>query len=205
VVRADVERQRAGFDELRVEVRHSALHRRHGSERAGRDTARFRHAGSRAADRLDPLSRLLAGPRGRDGYAKSRRQISVRPFPGSRHVRRLGCFGGTSIANEDTSDANGRHDHLSQRHPTPCGEAALVRAAARRPAAHVRTSTLGAWTSVGARTTIAETVIRYRFDQTMRDALLGIAWWDWSRDQLKAALPDFRNVGIEEFVAKYGQ
>jgi hypothetical protein len=48
-------------------------------------------------------------------------------------------------------------------------------------------------------------VIRYRFDQTMRDALLGIAWWDWSRDQLKAALPDFRNVGIEEFVAKYGQ
>jgi len=46
--------------------------------------------------------------------------------------------------------------------------------------------------------------IRYRFDERMREALLKIAWWDWSREQLSAALPDFRALRIEEFVAKYG-
>lgn len=48
-------------------------------------------------------------------------------------------------------------------------------------------------------------VIRYRFDETTREALSRIAWWHWSREQLKAALPDFRNLSIQEFVAMYGR
>src|SRR5262247_1430665 len=47
-------------------------------------------------------------------------------------------------------------------------------------------------------------IVRYRFDERMREALLKIGWWDWSREQLSAALPDFRALRIEEFVAKYG-
>jgi phosphonate metabolism protein (transferase hexapeptide repeat family) len=48
-------------------------------------------------------------------------------------------------------------------------------------------------------------VIRYRFDESMRDALTRIAWWDWSRERLSAALPDFRGLSIEAFVAKYSE
>jgi phosphonate metabolism protein (transferase hexapeptide repeat family) len=47
-------------------------------------------------------------------------------------------------------------------------------------------------------------VIRYRFDQKMCEALLRLAWWDWSRERLAAALPDIRALSVEAFVAKYG-
>jgi phosphonate metabolism protein (transferase hexapeptide repeat family) len=47
-------------------------------------------------------------------------------------------------------------------------------------------------------------VIRYRFDGDMRDALMRIAWWDWSRERLTAVLPDIRSLSIRDFVAKYG-
>jgi phosphonate metabolism protein (transferase hexapeptide repeat family) len=46
-------------------------------------------------------------------------------------------------------------------------------------------------------------IIRYRFDARMQEALQRIAWWDWTRDQLTAALPDFRALSIEAFVEKY--
>jgi phosphonate metabolism protein (transferase hexapeptide repeat family) len=48
-------------------------------------------------------------------------------------------------------------------------------------------------------------ILRYRFDEKMQEALLTLAWWDWSRDRLKAALPDFRSLTIQEFVAKYSE
>jgi len=47
-------------------------------------------------------------------------------------------------------------------------------------------------------------VIRYRFDERMQEALQRIAWWTWTREQLTAALPDFRSLSIEAFVEKYG-
>jgi len=47
-------------------------------------------------------------------------------------------------------------------------------------------------------------VIRFRFPENTRERLLELAWWDWSRDQLRAALPDFRELPIEEFLDKYG-
>lgn len=45
--------------------------------------------------------------------------------------------------------------------------------------------------------------IRSRFADEVTQDLMEIAWWDWSHDELKKALQDFRQLGIEEFVEKY--
>src|SRR5918996_713005 len=46
--------------------------------------------------------------------------------------------------------------------------------------------------------------LRERFDAATAAALLELAWWDWSRQQLRTALPDFRQLSAEAFIAKYG-
>jgi len=46
-------------------------------------------------------------------------------------------------------------------------------------------------------------VIRFRFDEKVQEGLLRLAWWDWSREQLEVAIPDFRKMSAEEFVEKY--
>jgi len=45
--------------------------------------------------------------------------------------------------------------------------------------------------------------IRWRFDRPLADALQEIAWWDWSHEALRAALPDIRVQPIEAFIEKY--
>lgn len=45
--------------------------------------------------------------------------------------------------------------------------------------------------------------IRYRFPQKVQDDLLNLAWWDWPREKLEVALPDFRKLSAEEFVEIY--
>lgn len=45
--------------------------------------------------------------------------------------------------------------------------------------------------------------IRFRFSEPLRDRLLSLAWWDWDRDRLAVALPDFRHLLIEAFLEKY--
>jgi hypothetical protein len=45
--------------------------------------------------------------------------------------------------------------------------------------------------------------IRRRFSQAQGEALLDIAWWDWSHAAFGAALPDFRSLSIEAFIEKY--
>jgi hypothetical protein len=47
-------------------------------------------------------------------------------------------------------------------------------------------------------------VIRFRFDAAVQADLFALAWWDWPRERLAAALPDFRTLGTTEFIAKYG-
>ncbi|MCT7373683.1 DapH/DapD/GlmU-related protein [Chelativorans salis] len=45
--------------------------------------------------------------------------------------------------------------------------------------------------------------LRRRFTETQEEALLKIAYWDWPREKLKAALPDIRALGVEAFIEKY--
>jgi phosphonate metabolism protein (transferase hexapeptide repeat family) len=46
-------------------------------------------------------------------------------------------------------------------------------------------------------------IIRSRFPEDIGPRLMELAWWDWSHETLRAALPDFRRLTIEEFLAKY--
>jgi phosphonate metabolism protein (transferase hexapeptide repeat family) len=45
--------------------------------------------------------------------------------------------------------------------------------------------------------------IRRRFPEAIADRLASLAWWNWDRGQLREALPDFRKLDIESFLAKY--
>jgi phosphonate metabolism protein (transferase hexapeptide repeat family) len=46
-------------------------------------------------------------------------------------------------------------------------------------------------------------IIRPRFSEEIGQRLLKLAWWNWDHDSLRSALPDFRRLAIEEFLAKY--
>jgi phosphonate metabolism protein (transferase hexapeptide repeat family) len=45
--------------------------------------------------------------------------------------------------------------------------------------------------------------VRPRFAAAIAERLQALAWWDWSHDQLRAALPDFRALTIEAFLEKF--
>jgi phosphonate metabolism protein (transferase hexapeptide repeat family) len=45
--------------------------------------------------------------------------------------------------------------------------------------------------------------IRRRFDQETIEAMMRIAWWDWSHEELRFRLDDFRRLSGEEFARKY--
>jgi phosphonate metabolism protein (transferase hexapeptide repeat family) len=45
--------------------------------------------------------------------------------------------------------------------------------------------------------------LRERFPATVAERLQALSWWDWSHDQLRAALPDFRQLSVEAFLEKY--
>ncbi|EKV30940.1 Chloramphenicol acetyltransferase [Caenispirillum salinarum AK4] len=46
--------------------------------------------------------------------------------------------------------------------------------------------------------------IRERFPPATQAALKRIAWWDWDHETLTRALPDFRSLGVDGFIRKYG-
>lgn len=46
-------------------------------------------------------------------------------------------------------------------------------------------------------------VIKRRFTPQQSEDLLRIAWWDWSHDALRDALPDIRSLEIDAFIEKY--
>jgi phosphonate metabolism protein (transferase hexapeptide repeat family) len=46
-------------------------------------------------------------------------------------------------------------------------------------------------------------VLRRRVTADEEAALLRIGWWDWSHDQLRYALSDFRHLDIAGFIRKY--
>lgn len=45
--------------------------------------------------------------------------------------------------------------------------------------------------------------IKRRFPEDIANRLARLAWWDWDHATLHAALPDFRKLAIEDFLAKY--
>ncbi len=47
-------------------------------------------------------------------------------------------------------------------------------------------------------------VLRLRHHPEIADRLVALAWWDWSHDALRKALPDFRSLTAEAFLEKYG-
>ncbi|MEP9354612.1 chloramphenicol acetyltransferase [Xanthobacter sp. KR7-65] len=47
-------------------------------------------------------------------------------------------------------------------------------------------------------------MVKQRFPDAIAARLQALAWWDWSHDRLRAALPDFRALAIEAFLEKYG-
>ncbi|MGS1096886.1 DapH/DapD/GlmU-related protein [Aquamicrobium terrae] len=46
-------------------------------------------------------------------------------------------------------------------------------------------------------------LVRERFPAAVGQRLQALAWWDWPHQRLRAALDDFRNLGIEEFLERH--
>ena len=46
-------------------------------------------------------------------------------------------------------------------------------------------------------------IIRRRFPEAVANRLAELAWWNWDHETLRSALPDFRKLAVEEFLAKY--
>jgi phosphonate metabolism protein (transferase hexapeptide repeat family) len=45
--------------------------------------------------------------------------------------------------------------------------------------------------------------IKRRFPEAITSRLAELAWWDWDHATLRTALPDFRRLDVEDFLAKY--
>ncbi len=45
--------------------------------------------------------------------------------------------------------------------------------------------------------------IRRRFSEEVAGRLAELAWWEWDHESLRSALPDFRKLSVEDFLAKY--
>lgn len=50
---------------------------------------------------------------------------------------------------------------------------------------------------------VAAKPLKRRFSEAQAEALMGIAWWDWSHERLRTALPDIRALDIDAFIEKY--
>ena len=69
------------------------------------------------------------------------------------------------------------------------------------PSAKLQGAKLGAYCEVGARTILLDVDMGdYSY---VAERLMRLAWWDWDHEALRAALPDFRKLGIGDFLEKY--
>ena len=51
---------------------------------------------------------------------------------------------------------------------------------------------------------VAAKRIRWRFDNTIRERIISLGWWDWEHDRLAQAVDDMRALGVEEFLERHG-
>ncbi len=45
--------------------------------------------------------------------------------------------------------------------------------------------------------------VKPRFSSGIADRIIALSWWDWDHQQLRQALPDFRNMEVQDFLEKY--
>lgn len=45
--------------------------------------------------------------------------------------------------------------------------------------------------------------IKWRFDKTVRERMIALAWWDWEHDKLSGAIADMQTLSAMEFVEKW--
>src|SRR5262249_55697843 len=45
--------------------------------------------------------------------------------------------------------------------------------------------------------------IRHRFPSAIAERRQRLKWWNWSHERLRAALPDFRRLPVEDFLAMH--
>lgn len=50
---------------------------------------------------------------------------------------------------------------------------------------------------------VPATVLRLRQPRPIAERIIKLAWWDWSHEQLRAGLTDFRTLKAEEFLDRY--
>ena len=65
----------------------------------------------------------------------------------------------------------------------------------------VVTKNVAPYTIVGG---VPAKLIKYRFTDDVSERMDELAWWDWSHEELREALEDFRALSAEAFLEKYG-
>jgi phosphonate metabolism protein (transferase hexapeptide repeat family) len=45
--------------------------------------------------------------------------------------------------------------------------------------------------------------IKWRFEKSIRERIIVLAWWDWEHDRLASAIADMQVLSVEDFVAKW--
>ncbi|NVN85278.1 MAG: chloramphenicol acetyltransferase [Rhodopseudomonas sp.] len=99
-----------------------------------------------------------------------------------------------------------RQHHVTIGHDVWIGHGAIVlpgrsiATGAVVAAGAIVTKDVPAYTIVGGNPARA---IRRRFPEATADRLAALGWWDWDHETLRMALPDFRNLDIDEFLDKY--
>ncbi len=99
-----------------------------------------------------------------------------------------------------------REHHVSIGHDVWIGHGAIV-----LPSRNVGTGAVVAAGAVVTKDVPAYTIvagnpariIRRRFPEDVAARLAELAWWDWDHAALRLALPDFRQLAVEDFLSKY--